>query len=151
MIKNRIIFSDSNLDRFRDAIKKRLIIENKTVDITSLQHSTASKAVNLSYEFRKSRLINTSDAFPYYEQDIVIRTSPLGFSSLDEWKTYLNDTIELNAPKMDHYYEFLIPEKVKNTTEYHFERDVVTYRIEPRYHYVAEKYEDHITNKSEKT
>ena len=150
MINKKVKLIDAGNDNFREAIGKKWTPSNDSKDSTVLKYNEPVVDAQLKYKFHDPELIEGQGSFPYFLQKMTITSYDAGIGSVDSWESYLNSIIS-NAVVLDHHFEMPLPEQVKNTSGFLHGQNSSTYRVEPSYNFIAERYEEHVNPMNEKT
>ncbi len=151
MINKKVKLTDRVVDNFREEIGKSWSSHNESTTSTVLKYKPAAAKSQIKYHFHKPVLIDGDEDFPYYTQKMIIESYSDEIKSIDAWESHLNSIMSMDSVIPDHHFETSLPEQLKNGLGYQFKQNASSYRVEPRYDFIAENYENYVNRLSERT
>ena len=151
MINKKVKLIDNSVDNFREALGKSWTSYNNSSDSNKLRYNIEQSAPQFDYEIHPPTVVESQENSPHFSQKLNITSYSRQFQSIDDWRDYLGTLFPINTPVSDHHIEIALPEQLKAGVGFQFGQNTSTYRIEPRYSYIAENYENHVRNLNELT
>ena len=151
MINKKVKLIDNSVDKFREALGKKWTTYDNSQNSTSLKYNIDKQTPQFDFNIHPPDVVESQNAFPHFEQKIAITSYNAEIKSLEAWQEYLSEIFPLNTIMNDHHIEIALPEQVKAGVGFQFGQNSSTYRVEPRYSYIAENYEKHVVNLNERT